>query len=62
MPDDTSWLASLDNWLTTPPPDSPCDCGKEDCEECEFCRRREDARDRAMDQAIDEAKEREWDR
>ena len=56
------WEASLDAWLTTPPEDPPCFCGKPGCEECEERERREDAYDRSIDQKIDEAREREWDR
>lgn len=57
-----SWLASLDAWKCTPPEDPPCYCGDEDCDECAQREARADAYDRHIDQQIDEARERDWDR
>ena len=50
-------LPGYDVWKTTPPEDPPCDCGREDCEECADRLDREDAYDRYVDQKIDEWKE-----
>lgn len=55
-------LPGYDTWKTTPPDDQPCFCGEPDCEDCERREQAEAAFDRWVDQAVDEAREREWDR
>jgi hypothetical protein len=55
-------LPGYDIWKTTPPEDPRCTCNREDCEECEQAAAEEAAYDRHIDDKIDEAREREWDR
>jgi len=53
---------TYDGWKCTPPAEPPCVCNAPDCEECEARQAAEDRYWARVDQQIDEAKEREWDR
>lgn len=55
-------LPGYDAWKTTPPEEPRCICNRDDCEECQQANAAEAAYDDAIDRAIDEAQEREWDR
>jgi hypothetical protein len=55
-------LPGYDLWKTTPPVEGPCFCGEPECDECQGREAQEDAYWRHVDQAVDEAREREWDR
>lgn len=58
-------MPSYDDYKLASPPEyerEHCDCGEPDCEACASAQAQTDAYDRHIDQQIDEAREREWDR
>lgn len=53
---------TYDDWRCTPPDDPPCVCNAPECEECQARQEAEDREAWAVDMAIDDAKERDWER
>jgi hypothetical protein len=58
----TGGLPGYDQWLTTPPEEPPCVCNAPDCDECAARQEDEDREAWAVDMAIDERRELEWER